>query len=116
MAGIQASGVGSGLDIASLVSQLVAAERAPLDARIARRETAATVEISGLSALKGGLTALRDALTGLNSTSAFNSRTASSSETTVFTATASSEVQPGEYGIEVVNLATAHKLASGPFV
>jgi flagellar hook-associated protein 2 len=116
MAGIQASGVGSGLDIASLVSQLVAAERAPLDARIARRETAATVEISGLAALKGGMTALRDGLAGLNSTSAFNARTASSSETTVFTATASSEVQPGEYGIEVINLATAHKLASDAFV
>lgn len=116
MAGIQASGVGSGLDIASLVSQLVAAERAPLDARITRRETAATVEISGLSALKNGLTALRDGLSGLNSTSVFNVRTASSSDTTIFTATATSDVQPGEYGIEVVNLATAHKLASAAFV
>ena len=116
MAGIQASGVGSGLDIASLVAQLVASERAPLDGRLARRESATTVEISGLAALKNGMTALRDGLAGLNSAAAFSARTANSSDAAIFTATATSEVQPGEYGIEVVNLATAHKLASTAFV
>lgn len=45
MAGIQANGVGSGLDINGLVSQLVAAERQPLQQRIVRQETAATTKL-----------------------------------------------------------------------
>ncbi len=53
---IQATGMGaSGLDVNSLVSQLVAAERAPLDQRIRTRETAITTKLSAFSTLKGAL-------------------------------------------------------------
>lgn len=115
MAGIQASGVGSGLDIESLVTQLVAAERAPLDARITRRESALTVEISALGGLKGSLATLRDALTGLTTTSSMLLRTATSPDEDVFTASAGEAVPPGSYDVEVVRVATAHRLASDPF-
>ncbi len=116
MAGIQAGGVGSGLDIESLVTQLVAAERAPLDARITRRESALTVEISALGGLKGSLATLRDALTGLTTTSSMLLRTATSPDEDVFTASAGAAVPAGSYDVEVVRLATAHRLASDPFV
>jgi flagellar hook-associated protein 2 len=115
MAGIQAPGVGSGLDIATLVEKLVAAERAPLDQRIARQRSAATTEISALASLKSGVSTLRDALSGLRSLSSFAIRSATSSNTDIFTASADTTVLPGTYDIEVVNLAAAHRLASGPF-
>ena len=62
MAGIQASGVGSGLDINSLVTQLVSAENASRSAPILRREAAATTKISALGTLKGALGAFKGAL------------------------------------------------------
>jgi dsRNA-specific ribonuclease len=61
MAGIQASGVGSGLDINSLVSQLVSAENASRSGPILRREAAATTKIS---ALKDAKTRLQEHLQG----------------------------------------------------
>jgi flagellar hook-associated protein 2 len=115
MAGIQAGGIGSGLDVGSLVKQLVSAERAPLDARIARRESAATVEISALATVKGSLGSLRDSLGTLRDLSSFASRTATTSSTEHFLASATSAVLPGSYDVEIANLASAHKLASAAF-
>lgn len=115
MAGIQAPGVGSGLDIASLVSQLVAAERQPLDARLDRRATATTVELSALGSLRGALAALRDALAPLRSTAAFAVRSATSANEDVFTARATGAIAPGTYDVEVASLASSHRLASAAF-
>jgi flagellar hook-associated protein 2 len=115
MAGIQAAGVGSGLDIASLVSQLVAAERQPLDARLDRRASTVNVELSALGSLRGALATLRDALAPLRSTTAFAVRSATSANEDVFTASATGSLAPGTYDVEVVSLASAHRLASGAF-
>ena len=115
MAGIQAAGVGSGLDIASLVSQLVAAERQPLDARLDRRESAVTVELSALGTLRGALAALSDALAPLRSVTAFAVRSAGSANEDVFTASATGAIAPGTFDIEVASLAAAHRLASAAF-
>ena len=115
MAGIQAAGVGSGLDIASLVSQLVAAERQPLDARLDRRASAVNVELSALGSLRGALASLRDALAPLRTTTAFAVRSATSASESVFTASATGAIAPGTYDVEVASLATAHQLASAAF-
>ena len=45
------STLGSGLDIPSLVSQLVAAERSPVESRIARGENAAKTQLSAMGSL-----------------------------------------------------------------
>lgn len=115
MATIQSSGLGLGTDISSLVSQLVAAERKPLDARITREQTSASTQISALGSLKSSMSYLRDAVAGLRTTSAFALRTATSSNKDVFTATATQEVPAGSYDVEVVGLATAQKLTSQAF-
>ena len=112
MAGIQASGVGSGLDINGLVTQLVSAENASRSAPILRRETAATTKISALGTLKGALSAFKGALTPLRNLEVFSARKATSSDTTRFTATASSKAAAGSYDVEVISLASAHRLAS----
>ena len=44
--GISSAGIGSGLDVASIVNQLVAAERAPTEARIDRTERQVNGQIS----------------------------------------------------------------------
>jgi flagellar hook-associated protein 2 len=116
MAGIQASGVGSGLDINSLVSQLVSAENASRSAPILRREAAATTKISALGTLKGALGAFKGALTPLRNLDVFSARKATSADTERFTATASSAAAAGSYDVEVLNLASAHRLASNPYL
>jgi flagellar hook-associated protein 2 len=116
MAGIQASGVGSGLDINSLVSQLVSAENAARSGPVLRREAAATTKISALGTLKGALGAFKSALTPLRNLDVFSVRKASSADVARFTATASSAAAGGNYDIEVVNLASAHRLASEAYI
>jgi flagellar hook-associated protein 2 len=115
MAGIQATGISSGLDIAALVSQLVAVERQPLDARLGRRASAVNVELSALGALRGALAKLRDGLAPLRSTDAFAVRSATSANEDVFKASATAAITPGTYDIEVASLASAHRLASAAF-
>ena len=59
---IQALGIGSGLDIQSLVSQLVAAERAPVETRLTRQASDVATRVSALGSLKGALSAFQSAL------------------------------------------------------
>jgi flagellar hook-associated protein 2 len=107
---------GSVLDVQSLVSQLVAAERAPYDTRVARETQKVTTQISALGALKGALSSFQIALAAFNSVDKFESRTAQSSDAEVFTATAQAGAAPGRYDVEVLALAKAQQLASTPYI
>ena len=60
MAGLSSQGLGSGLDIASLVTKLVAAEKAPRQTQITRAQTATVTTISALGTLKGAMAAFND--------------------------------------------------------
>ena len=61
MATISSTGIGSGLDINSLVSQLVAAERAAPEQRINRDTAKATTEFTALATLKGAMSSFQAA-------------------------------------------------------
>ena len=115
MAGIQANGIGSGLDVNSLVSQLVTAEATPQQQRITRHEVSVTTKVSALGTLKGALAAFKSALDPLKSVAAFQSRVATSADTKIFTVAADTDAVAGHYNVEVVQLAKAHQLASVPF-
>jgi flagellar hook-associated protein 2 len=112
---ITSSGVGSGLDVSSLVSQLVAAERAPLQARITRSDLKLTTELTAVGQLKGALSGFQTALTGLRLSDAFELRTTRVEDETSFRATATPDAAPGTYDIEVLQLATPARLASSAF-
>lgn len=113
MAGITATGLGgSGLDVNSLVSQLVAAERAPLQQRISRVETEINTQLSAFSTVRAGLSNLQTALAGLKTAESMQVRRANSGDTTVFRATASSSAAPASYSVEVTQLAAANRKAS----
>src|SRR5690242_10246662 len=107
MATLTSSGVGSGLNVTSLVSQLVAAERAPYDARNTRTETKLTTEFTALSQLKGSMSAFQSALGGLKDDDKFLSRKTTLSDDTHLAASAASTAAPGTYTVEVKHLATA---------
>jgi flagellar hook-associated protein 2 len=115
MAGLSSSGVGSGLDINSLVSQLVAAEKATPQKQITRQQTSTVTTISALGSLKGALGGFNTSLTQLKTIEAFSGRLASSSKPEFFTATASSTTAPGVYEIEVVQVASSAQIKSNQF-
>jgi flagellar hook-associated protein 2 len=112
---ITAPGIGTGLDIKSLVDQLVSAERQPAASRITKQEARANAELSALGQLKSALAALRDATTGVGDLDALRKRSVSISPKDILTATATTRAATGRYDIEVVALATAQRLASGAF-
>ncbi len=113
---IQATGIGaSGLDVNSLVSQLVAAERAPLDQRIRTRETTITTKLSAFSTLKGALANVKAALQALKTGDVLAGRTASLSDSSAFRVSFGNGSVAGNYAVEVVSLASTHKMSSALF-
>lgn len=115
MASIISSGVGSGLDIAGIVQQLVAAEGQPVETRIARQEVRAQSTLSAFGSLKSALADFRDKLDVMKNLDSFLARTAVSGNEESYTATVGTSAQPARYSIEVVQLAQAQKLASAAF-
>ncbi|WP_442684354.1 flagellar filament capping protein FliD [Stenotrophomonas sp. JC08] len=114
--------IGSGLDIPTLVSQLVAAERAPSANRINTQGTAATAKLSALGSIKSSLGSLQSALDGLSKGADTPGFRASVPENSGFSAsivndpgTGKSQAVPGTYNVEVLSLAQAQKLSSGAF-
>lgn len=111
MAGITASGLGSGLDVNSIVSQLMAVERQPLTA-LATKEAGYQAKLSAYGSMKGALASLQSAAQALKSTSTFTGMSASVSDSTVFSASATSTAAAGAYSISVTQLAKYHAVRS----
>lgn len=114
MPSISSLGIGSGLDIASLVEQLVRAETEPKALSLARRESTTQAKISAFGALQGALSSLQSKTNALKD-GELDKRIASSSSEDVFTATATDTANVSNHDIEVIELAQAHRLASGSF-
>lgn len=115
MASITAAGVGSGLDIQSLVAQLVTAERAPAEARLQKEESSTKAQISAFGALRSALSSLGGALRALKPATALDGRRASSTDANTVTATATAGAANASYQVEVVSLASAHRLGSAAY-
>lgn len=109
---LTATGIGSGLDIESLVTQLISAERSPVETRLVARESALTAELSGFGSLKSALSTFQDSISSLNKLSSFGQRTTTSSNTDAVVASANSTAASGSYSLSVSQLASAHSLAS----
>lgn len=109
MAGIL--GIGSGIDVESIVAALVAAEKAPKTQQLDRLEKATTSRFSALGTLKSSLSGLQTAIQNLGNASIFETRTASSSSSSVLTAKAGSSAEAGKYSMQVQQLASSSKVA-----
>ena len=115
MAGLSAPGLGSGLDVNNLVTQLVAAERSPVEQRISRTQTGIDSKLSALGVMRGVLSTLQSSVGALRTETQVLARRAVSSDPTILRATASTSAPVGSYSVEVLSLATTHKLVSEPY-
>ena len=109
MAGV--SGIGSGIDINSIVKALVDAERAPKQSQLDRLEKSTTSRISAIGTLRSVVGELSSTLQSLNKLSAFQKQTLTSSNTSILTATSSSTLTAGQFSLQVQQLASSSKVA-----
>ncbi len=115
MPSIVSNGIGSGLDIAGIVQQLVAAEGQPVATRLGLQEARAQAKLSAFGSLKSVLADLRDKLDVMKDAKQFLARRAVSSNEDAFTVSSDTNAVPANYSIEIVQLAQAQKLTSGAF-
>jgi flagellar hook-associated protein 2 len=115
MPAITSAGIGSGLDIEGLVSKLVSAEGQPVSSRLNRKDSELKADLSAFGSLKGALSAFQTSVQGLKDVSAFQARTATSSNTDLFTVAANSSSVAGSFSIKVEQLAQSAKMRSGDF-
>lgn len=109
---ITSAGVGSGLDIESLITKLVTADRTAPQTRITTRKSELSSELSAVGTVKSLLSSVQSKLSALVDDGALSSVKASSSDETLFTASAASGTASGSYDVEVVALAKASKKIS----
>jgi len=105
-------GIGSGLDISGMVSQLVAADRKPADNALNLQQSRAKMQLSAIGTVKSAFDTLKTSLTALKAVTAFDSRTVSVTKVgtdDILTATATNAAANGSHAINVESLATAHK-------
>ena len=109
--GITSAGIGSGLDVNSIVSQLIAVDSQPL-ATLAKREASFQAKLSAIGSVKGALSSFQNAVRGLSDITKFQGVKVSAADATIASASGTASAVPGTYALEVSQLAQAQKLAT----
>ena len=114
MATISSIGIGSGLDIEGVITQLVAVERAPVT-KLREEASSLQTRLSTYGKLQSGMAALRDAASALTRPATWNATVGSSSDAASVAVTTSSSTLPGSYAIEVQRLASVQSNATAVY-
>ena len=105
---ITSAGVGSGLDLESIIKVSVDAENAPKVAALDKRDSAVKLQLTAIGQIKGDLSAFESAVDKLKDPANFTARTAQITQPTggdVISVSASSTATAGNFDIKVMNLA-----------
>jgi flagellar hook-associated protein 2 len=112
MASIGSLGVGSGLDLETLLTKLISAEGAPRLTSLANKEANIQADISAFGTLKSALDKFRNAMSSLADAKALQARSVSTGNSRNFSASADGSAVAGRYSVQVLNTARAQKLVS----
>ena len=113
---ITSTGLGSGLDINSIVQQLVAAEGSGQQKLLTAQQTKIQTKISAYGTLQASIAGLQAALSALATPQQFEGTIAAVADTTIASATTDASASAGSYSLAVTQLATGAKLVSAPVV
>ena len=111
---LQATGIGSGLDVNSLVTQLMSVERRPI-ALLDRRTSGYNAQLSAYGTMSSALAALQTAASTLASLPKLRAVSAGVADSSLASASAAEGTVAGSYSLEVQTLAQAPKLNSVAF-
>lgn len=115
MAGINVPGLGSGLDIAGMSSGLAQAEMGGFIKEAQRQKSTTTSQISSLSKISGALSNFQGTLDSLNIAEMTRNTLTYPDPEKVISITASGRAINGNYDVEVLSLASSHRLKSQEF-
>lgn len=107
-------GVGSGIDLESIVTAFVDAEAVPKEIRLQNKEEKLTLELSGVGSFKSSLSAFDSILKKLADADAFNKQVITVSTEAVEVET-NGFASNGDFSVEVEALATGTRLQSQTF-
>ena len=114
MATISSIGIGSGLDINSVITQLLAVERQPLTQLQTEASTLQT-KLSTYGKMQSGLAAVRDAASALTKAATWGATTGTSSDSSAVQVATNSATRAASYSVEVQALASAQSNATGVY-
>ncbi len=114
MASITSTGIGSGLDVNAIITQLMAIEKQPLN-QLQSAQTDLNTQLSAVGKLQSYTSALQDAAGKLTSITLWNTTTATSGDDSAVGVAVSSGAVAGSYAVGVQRLATGQTLTSGVF-
>ena len=114
MATISSIGIGSGLDVNSIITQLVAIERVPLT-KLKSEATSLQTKLTTYGKVQSDLSALRDASSALTRSDTWGQTTGTSSDPSAVTVTTSASTKTGNHTLEVQRLAASQSNATVTF-
>ena len=103
---ISSPGVGSGLDINSIVTQLAAVEKQPL-VQLQKNASKLQTQLSSFGTVKSQLASLQDASAALLSSDTWGAKTFSSNNTSAITGSVSTSALASSFSVGVTQLAAA---------
>ncbi|KTF16138.1 flagellar filament capping protein FliD [Pseudoalteromonas sp. H105] len=114
---ITSAGIGSGLDLESIIQASVDAEDVPKMNAFVKKEESLKVELSAVGEIKGALSKLQDTIEELADPDNFNKRIANITQPTsddgdLISVSPTSNITPGDFNIEVVELAQGSRAVS----
>jgi len=109
MATLSSAGIGSGLDVDKLVTQLMTYERTPVT-ELDKKEASYQAKLSSYGTLKSSFAALQTAAKALSTPDKFSPTKATVSDTAILGASATSSAVVGSYDVQVLSLASSQKL------
>ena len=107
-------GMSSGMDINSMVSKVVDAERVPKQQRIDNERNQIDSSISAYGRLRESLDTMKNLMANFRQEKAFAVRKVESTDESAVSATATTDAIAGKYAVDVMQLAQSHKVASAP--
>lgn len=110
---ISSPGIGSGLDVKSIVTQLVALEKKPIT-QLQNKGSTLQTKLSAYSQIKSSLATLDDSATDLMEATTWNARTFSSNNATAITGSATSSALTSSFSVQVNALAQVQSMRSEP--
>lgn len=113
MATLSTPGVGSGLDVRSIVTQLVALEKQPIT-QLQTKASSLQTKLSAYGRLKSEMASLQDAAGALLNDSTWNSKTFTSNNTAAVSGSVSESALATSFSVQVNNLAQSQSLRSAP--
>jgi flagellar hook-associated protein 2 len=109
--GIRFTGIASGIDVESIVTQLVNLQKYPIQ-RLQAQQAQLQAKQTILGQFRSNLISLSSAASGLNFNQAFQTNSVKAADDTIASGTVTDAAVPGTYNVNVTALATTHKLTS----